>query len=261
MPDLKVAFEELKEESDSGKLGAASASSAPGGRRSRLRWLPAGTAVILLLAGVGVGFWWLRPAPHAAPKTVPLTSYPGHQITPAFSPDGKQVAFAWNGEKEDNFDIYVKHVDAGTPLRLTTNPAPEYAPAWSPDARYIAFCRDFSGANHVEIWMIPALGGAERKLGESAGCGGLSWSADEKYLALIDKSAPRDPYSIFLLSVETGEKQRLTSPPSGYLGDRSPRFSPDGKTVAFLRDSSAVTADVYVVPMNADGRPGGEFGG
>ncbi len=135
----------------------------------------AGT-VVLLLAAVGVGLWLLRPAPHAAPKTVPLTSYPGRQITPAFSPDGKQVAFAWDGEKGDNLDIYVKLVDAGTPLRLTSSPAFEWSPAWSPDARYIAFCRWFSGGDHIEIWMIPALGGAERKLGESAGvmdCPGL----------------------------------------------------------------------------------------
>jgi Tol biopolymer transport system component len=125
-----------------------------------------------------------------------------------FSPDGKQVAFAWNGEKEDNFDIYVKLVDAGTPLRLTSNPAPEWGPAWSPDARYIAFCRGFS--DHAEIWVIPALGGAERKLGESSECL-LDWSPDRKYLALPDKNAPREPYSIFLVSVERKAKNHLTA--------------------------------------------------
>src|SRR6266849_5750834 len=113
MDDLKVALLDLKEESESGKLTGATL-----GRKPRLRWALAGTA-LLLLAGVGVGFWFLRPAPRAAPKIVPFTSYPGRQINPAFSPDGKQVAFAWNGEKGDNFDIYVKLVDAGTPLKLT----------------------------------------------------------------------------------------------------------------------------------------------
>lgn len=102
--------------------------------------------------------------------------------------------------------FYVKLVDAGTPLRLTSSPADEWAPAWSPDARYIAFCRDFS--DHGEIWMIPALGGAERRLGEVTlsqwtGCG-LSWSPDGKYLAYMDKNAPRESYGVFLLSVETG---------------------------------------------------------
>src|SRR6266446_6832194 len=79
--------------------------------------------------------------------------------------------------------------------------------SWMPEVRYIAFCRLIS--DHAEIWMIPALGGAERRLGESPGCGGLSWSPDGKVIAMVDKNAPQEPYSLFLLSVETGDKQRL----------------------------------------------------
>ena len=100
--------------------------------------------------------------PRSAPKMVPLTTYPGLQVDPALSPDGKQVAFAWNGEKGDNFDIYVKLVDGGTPLRLTTNPATERSPAWSPDGGRIAFLR-FLGST-ADILVIPSLGGQERKL-------------------------------------------------------------------------------------------------
>src|SRR6266446_5226399 len=99
-------------------------------------------------------------------------------MTPAFSPDGKQVAFAWDGEKGGNFDIYVKLVDAGTPLRLTTNPANEFAPAWSPDGRYVAFYRE-SGVGGA-IFMVPALGGSERRLA-AASRPGLSWSPDGKF--------------------------------------------------------------------------------
>src|SRR5262245_25094081 len=40
--------------------------------------------------------------------TVPLTSYPGVEEWPSFSLDGSQVAFSWNGDKQDNYDIYVK---------------------------------------------------------------------------------------------------------------------------------------------------------
>jgi Tol biopolymer transport system component len=253
MADVKTLLEELKEESDSGKLTGITAGVTTG-RKSRLPWALAGAAV--LVVAVGFGLWFLRPASHAVPRTVPLTSYPGRQVTPALSPDGKQVAFAWDGEQGGNFDIYVKLVDAGTPLRLTSNPANELAPAWSPDGRYIAFCQEFS--NHVEIWMIPALGGAERKLGESAVCGGLSWSPDGKFLALVDKNAHGEPYSIFLLSVETGDKRRLTSSPAEYIGDVGPRFSPDGKTLAFLRSSSTLSADIYVLPVTPDGRSLGD---
>ena len=53
----------------------------------------------------------------------PLTSYPGMEGARSLSPDGSQVAFSWNGEAEDNFDIYVKLVGPGQPWRLTANPA------------------------------------------------------------------------------------------------------------------------------------------
>jgi Tol biopolymer transport system component len=249
--DARIMLEVLREGLGSGRTGSP-AGAGPGRRRSRLLRALAGTAV-LLLAGVGVGLWLMHPTSHPVSKTVPLTSYPGRQITPAFSPDGKQVAFAWDGEQGGNFDIYVKLVDAGEPLRLTSNPASEYSPAWSPDARYIAFCRYVS--DHAEIWMIPALGGAERKLGESVGCVGLSWSPDGKYLALADKTAPRDPASIFLLSVETGDKRKLTSPPAEYVGDVSPRFSPDGRSLAFDRAPSLLSDEIYVLSITSDGKP------
>ena len=142
MADVKTLLDELKEESESGETHRDHDWRHYG---EEIRAAVGARGTVLVVAAVGVGLWFLRPAPHAIPKTVPLTSYPGRQIRPAFSPDGKQVAFAWNGEKEDNFDIYVKLVDAGAPLRLTSNPADECAPAWSPDARYIAFCRDLPG--------------------------------------------------------------------------------------------------------------------
>ena len=120
---------------------------------------------LLLLAATRV--WPIRGSSRPVMSAAPLTSYLGRQIQPALSPDGKQVAFAWDGERGENFDIYVQLVNAGAPLRLTSNPADEYEPAWSPDGRYIAFCRTFP--DHAETWMIPALGGARAEIGRVDG--------------------------------------------------------------------------------------------
>jgi Tol biopolymer transport system component len=73
---------------------------------------------------------------------VPLTSDPGTQHSPSFSPDGNQDAFSWNGEKQDNYDIYVKLIGSPAPLRLTSDAAEDTAPAFSPDGRTIAFIRE-----------------------------------------------------------------------------------------------------------------------
>jgi Tol biopolymer transport system component len=261
MGDVKVALEELKEESDSGKLTSIIPQSGFGATKSQRLWTLAGTAV-LLIAATAVGLLFLRPRSHPAPKIVPLTSYPGRQITPAFSPDGKQVAFAWDGEQGDNFDIYLKLVGAGSPLRLTNNPANEYAPAWSPDGRYIAFCRVLG--ERSEIWMIPALGGAERRLGESAVLdlpdwgSRLSWSPDGKFLALADRSTSASPFILYLMSHQTGEKRRLTSAPNGYLGDIALTFSPNGKTLAFIRMRNLGTMAIYLLSLSSSGSAEGE---
>jgi Tol biopolymer transport system component len=74
-------------------------------------------------------------------ESVPFTSYTGREAAPTFSPDGAQVAFTWDGESQDNPDIYVKAIAAEQPLRLTSDRARDGSPAWSPDGTRIAFAR------------------------------------------------------------------------------------------------------------------------
>jgi Tol biopolymer transport system component len=260
MDDVKTLLDELKEESESSKLTAPGQAAAPA-RRARMWWLPA-LAVLVVAVTVGT---WLRfratTTPRAAPKLMPLTSYPGWQRSPALSPDGKQVAFSWDGEKGDNFDIYVKLVDGGTPLRLTTNPAQEDYPVWSPDGGRIAFLR-FSGST-VDLLVIPSLGGQERKLGQARpiqdlfASGRPSWSPDGKFLAVVDR--PRNESAgIFFVSAESGEKRRITSVPGEYIADASPSFSPDGRSLAFIRIRGYASHDIYVMPVDANGSAAGE---
>src|SRR3989454_3731342 len=212
-------------------------------------------------AALGVWFFVLRPAPKPpAPllRISPVTSLAGTEDQAAFSPDGNQIAFVWNGEKEDNSDIYVKMIGAEQPLRLTTNPAADTDPTWSPDGRYVAFLRP--SAENGGVFLVPSLGGAERKLANvfpyrPVVIGNtLSYSPDGKLLAVPDKNSQQQPFSIFSISVETGEKSKLTAPAGGSVGDFFPAFSPDQKTLAFVRVVSIATADIYLQPL-AGGDP------
>jgi serine/threonine protein kinase len=118
------------------------------GKETRRNRRLAAVLLALLLTAAGAGLVWrkfLLPSRTGAtgpePRTVPFTTFPGFESFPSFSPDGEQIAFSWNGEKEDNFDIYVKSLEASAPRRLTTDPAQDEAPAFSPDGSSIAYLR------------------------------------------------------------------------------------------------------------------------
>jgi Tol biopolymer transport system component len=217
-------------------------------------WLaPAFGALSLAIAG---GWWmsnYLAPRPPSVP--VPLASNSGEYRYPALSPDGKMVAFTWNGERQDNQDIYVLQIGQTTPLRLTTDAGSDEDPSWSPDQSMIAFRREARGDDGY--YVIPLVGGAEKKVANAPRLSAavprvlLDWSPDGKELAVVD--AFEDRARISLLSLETGARRPLTSPPPGSIGDGAPRFSPDGRMVVFLRCASSSEQDLYVVP-----RTGGE---
>ena len=110
---------------------------------------------------------WGRTEVRVPPmRVLPVTALDGYEMMPTLSPDGSQVAFAWNGESESgNVDIYVTMVGSPTVRRLTTDPAMDVFPSWSPDGRQIAFVRqltDHAGRIHV----ISPLGGPERKVSD-----------------------------------------------------------------------------------------------
>jgi eukaryotic-like serine/threonine-protein kinase len=130
MLDVKVELLEIKEESESGPV----ASAVPA-RRNRLRWLAAGLAGALALSAGGWLLWRARSADIPPPLVVSLTSTPGRESEPTFSPDGNQVAFSWEGEKQDNSDIYIKMIRSVETRRLTTDPALDRFPSWSPNGR------------------------------------------------------------------------------------------------------------------------------
>ena len=189
--------------------------------------------------GRGVTTFERSARPGRNTKRSPLTTYAGAEISPSFSPDGRQVAFAWNGEKRDNLDIYVKMVDGGNPLRLTTDPAPDRIPKWSPDGRHVAFMRQQA------IYLVPPLGGAERKLTDGANSD-IAWTPDSRAIAFVDASG-----AVVLLNLQTGARRQLTDPPPTSGGDRSFAFSPDGNALAFVRWTTSIGAgELYVMPLS-----------
>jgi Tol biopolymer transport system component len=235
------------------------------GKRLNFVLITVAVIAIASMIALAVIFSSLRTAPtQPFYSAVPLTTYAGSEICPSFSPDGERVAFAWDGEKQDNFDIYVKQSGVAEPLRLTTDPGPELSPAWSPDGRTIAFLRVFS-VTKASLLLMPSLdSGPVRQLAEVAaptwtyeGLKSLAWSPDGNWLAVSDGSSPNSPKCLYLISVHTGEKRRLTLPPAAY-DDFDPAFSPDMRRLVFVRYSGRWAGDLHLLSLSKDLSPLGD---
>jgi len=226
--------------------------------KPRLSTYLAAFAMLLLCAALVVAWYFFSRyrggAESSEIRIAPLNGLP-REGDAAFSPDGNQVAFVWAGEKGKYAHIYVSQIGAtDSPRQLTTTSEGtfEFAPVWSPDGRYIAFLRFDEKERALAIYVTAALGGSERRLYSVKShrkVDALDWSTDGKYLAFPDAANPSDASQIFLLSLDTLEVHPVTSPPAGILGDSSPAFSPDGKSLAFVRDTLDVR-EIYVLPLS-----------
>ena len=215
-------------------------------RQPRSLWL-AGVPLLVLLGAVGLWAYYRKTAEKPLPsmEVVPLVGLRGFQVTPAFSPDGNQVAFR-DSDGAHNTGVYTTLVGGGKSLRLTSDPG-DCCPAWSPDGRQIAFIR-YSDKT-ASIVIVPALGGTEHHVyqGPNPMGSGLAWSPDGKFLAFPEARAADQPRSwVSLLSLSDYSIRPVTSPPGGSL-DHEPAFSPDGSQLAFIRSTVAgVSNDLYV---------------
>ena len=243
MADLKVALEDVEAESSSGRQ--VRQPSVP------RRWI--WPLLMLTMAGTGFLAWRTLVSPENAPplRAVPLTAESGVARYPSLSPDGNYVAFAWTGPKQDNPDIYVLQIGAGSPSRRTTDPSNDYNPVWSPDGRTIAFLRSQAEAGKSEVRTIPPLGGPERRVTEIHVRGGtwvsppyLAWCPDSTCLITTDSLGDGKPDALFVVSLETGAKRPLTNPPPG-ANDAHPALSSDGIWLVFRRSASLYAGELY----------------
>ena len=241
---------------------AVANSAAVANQRAKRRWWIGVAAMVVALAASSLvirnrpAWWALAGGQEIAFEATPLTTFPGSEEGPSFSPDGSQVAFRGNQSKQ--WDVYVKLIGGGPPLRLTSDVGTHWYPAWSPDGKWIAFtARHDNGRNG--LFLMPALGGPERLLAEFDGdWTSADWSPDGKWIAVSPGTANYDPGTgVTLISAQTGERIELVKQDPELSQSASGCFSPDGRRLAFLKMRGAF-GRLYVANLTAGMRLSGK---
>ncbi len=165
---------------------------------------------------------------------------------PAWSPDGRLLAFS--SARDGNAEIYVLQVPNGTLTRLTRNEAIDTAPTWSPDGRALAFTSDRSGS--PQMWQMDSDGGNQRRLDiDLAYCDEADWSPPPNNVLAFTARVPGG-FDIYAYDM-SAKPPRLIRLTSGNGSNERPRWSPDGRHLAFASDRTG-SSDIFTMDANGD---------
>ena len=177
-----------------------------------------------------------------------LTSHQGYERSPVWSPDGKKIAFMadWHG----NGDVFIVNADGGAPQRLTHHSANDVPSDFTPDGKHIIFSSARQAAHTAlvglrgmgELYSIPIGGGRPQQV-MTTDAMDANFDSSGKRLVFHDYKGFEDNWrkhhtssvtrDVWMYEIDSKKYTRL----SGFAGeDRSPVFSPDGKSVYFLSE-------------------------
>jgi dipeptidyl aminopeptidase/acylaminoacyl peptidase len=174
---------------------------------------------------------WLVSAEGGWPSQLTISDQ--RQIDPAWSPDGKWIAFDSDHDGDEQWDLFLVSPKSGEVVNLTNTPdMAEEGHAWSPDSRYLAYMSKPRSSSTFEINIMDVLTKRYRALTQNTpkelGNTGPIWSGDGKWIAYTQQHATGKDSNIFLADVTTG-KATLLTPHTGEHVYQATAFSPNGK--------------------------------
>jgi Tol biopolymer transport system component/DNA-binding winged helix-turn-helix (wHTH) protein len=167
-----------------------------------------------------------------------ITSAVGFEVSPALSPDAGLVAYVAIPEGQRGTAIMVQTTEQTQPRQLTRPPegADDGSPAWSPDGRWIAFMR--TTTDGCSIRLVTPNGRGEHEVG---GCDRrnpptFDWTPDSNGLIFGSMSGEHGSLGLRVLDLDSGQWRPIEYPHDPEELDTSPRYSPDGRWIVFVRN-------------------------
>jgi eukaryotic-like serine/threonine-protein kinase len=247
MRDLVVDLRRLARR-QVGETGEQPASSPASAKRRHFRASPVAVMVALAAAALGgLGGWWLARAPQAT--VTPLnafqrvTDFVGVEEMPAVSPDGRQVAFT--AEVAGRRQILLHLLAGGSPLQITHAAADHEHPRWAPDSSSLIYFVPSEQDNGTgTLWEVPALGGAARRIAPSLG--GADLSRDGRRIAAFQIE---DGATVLAILGRDGSRVGPVIPLPQQVEYRTPRWSPDDRSIAFVANAGGFRHHIYLVDV------------
>jgi tricorn protease len=180
----------------------------------------------------------LWSVPRSGGAAVRLTSSPGIERTPHFSPDGRTIAFS--GEYDGNIDVFVMPAQGGIPKRLTYQPTADYPVGWTPDGRSVITQSGHTARMPLpQLFTVPVEGGLPKMLPFPSGSAG-SFSPDSGQIAYVPGVQWQDSWKryrggqTFAIWIGQMADSKVQEIPRKNSNDMSPMWM--GDKVYFLSD-------------------------
>jgi tricorn protease len=165
------------------------------------------------------------PVEHGSTRNI--TSSPGvHELNPAWSPDGKWIAYL--SDRSGEYEFYLRPQLGGDEVRVTSDGAVyRFGPVWSPDSKKLLFWD-----KSLKLWYVDIDQKKPVQIDQDdlAPIADGAWSPDSRWVA-YSKTGANYSSALFLYSLEQKKTFRVTN---GFYNDANPSFDPDGKALYFL---------------------------